>query len=262
MKQRWSLKEEQWFLGEAQGSNPFASPEAEAEARRAWEADNAAILAELPWSALQARAGGALDPGPADAGTAPGAGSPAGRAGAQQAPRPSALPRGWRLWTGAGAGLFGAVAALWILFAGPLPTAEPTWDGLKSGGPALLVYRLGSTGPELVSEGSKARAGDRLQLAFRPAGFTQGLVFSVDGRGVMTLHHAGAGEQSRPLGNSVPLQTLSNSYELDAAPAFERFYLVLARRPFRLNELTLNSANLPEAWAQDLTVLYLTLNKD
>jgi hypothetical protein len=56
------------------------------------------------------------------------------------------------------------------------------------------------------------------------------VIVSIDGRGVLTRHLPAHGGQAVPLDPGPA--TLPESYELDDAPAFERFYLVTADAPF------------------------------
>ncbi|HZH03160.1 MAG TPA: ActD-like protein [Myxococcaceae bacterium] len=106
--------------------------------------------------------------------------------------------------------------------------AEVTRD--KGLAPRLSVYRQGRDRPEPLPPGSPARARDVVQLSYRAAGRSYGVVLSVDGRGRVTAHHPGT-EASTPLEPSgeVPLP---GAYELDDAPGFERFFLVTSDAPF------------------------------
>ena len=62
------------------------------------------------------------------------------------------------------------------------------------------------------------------------------MIFSIDGGGVVTIHLPTDGRES---GSAAELETggevrLPFSYELDAAPRFERFFFVAADEPFSL----------------------------
>jgi len=96
----------------------------------------------------------------------------------------------------------------------------------------LVVYRHESGGDRPLTDGAPAAQGDLLQLAYREkhAGF--GLLLSIDGAGTVTLHWP-----DKPSTGAAPLETagetrLPSAYQLDDAPAFERFFLVTAPRPF------------------------------
>jgi hypothetical protein len=138
--------------------------------------------------------------------------------------------RTWGLW---GVGLAVAAAALFVS-----PTAVRTlWDGdtltVKGEGAELSVF-LDSPGGAvaLPATGAVAGAGDRLQVAFEAPGATDGVLFSVDGRGSVTLHdrfHVSVPAPGRTL--------LPASYVLDNAPGFEAFHLVTSTRQFDVDAL-------------------------
>ena len=69
-----------------------------------------------------------------------------------------------------------------------------------------------------------------LQLGYVSAGRRYGAVLSVDGRGSVTLHFPESPAGSPELkGGTV---SLPSAYELDDAPAFERFFFVTSDAPF------------------------------
>lgn len=138
-----------------------------------------------------------------------------------------------RTWSRWGMGLAVAAAALFLS-----PAAVRTlWDGdtltIKGERGELSVF-LDSPGGAvaLPAQGASARRGDRLQVAFQAPGATVGVLFSVDGRGSVTLHdrfHVAVPVSGRTL--------LPTSYVLDDAPGFEAFHLVTSARPFDVDAL-------------------------
>ena len=72
-----------------------------------------------------------------------------------------------------------------------------------------------------------ARAGDLLQIAYVPAGKTNGVIFSTDGSGTVTLHYPENQGASSFLKKEKKV-LLTSSYELDDAPDFERFFFITA----------------------------------
>ncbi len=105
---------------------------------------------------------------------------------------------------------------------------------LKGSRPHLLLYRQASDeteGAERLREGQEVAAGDVLQVSYIAAGATAGVILSIDGRGVTTLHYP-ATESASPSalqqGAAIPL---SSAYELDDAPTFERFFFVTSEGP-------------------------------
>jgi hypothetical protein len=142
------------------------------------------------------------------------------------------------VWLLAPAGLAAA-----FLLARPQPLGLPavgdtTGDEVtRPKGPARLwVYRKAGEQVQRLTDGALVRPHDMLQLAYSPGARSFGAVLSVDGRGVVTLHLP---EQAGPAprlkgGGAVPLP---RSYELDAAPGFERFVFATADRPFAVSDV-------------------------
>jgi hypothetical protein len=64
-----------------------------------------------------------------------------------------------------------------------------------------------------------------------------GAVVSIDGDGVITLHFPYTPKASTALVASAEPVPLAHSYELDAAPGFERFILVTAAEPIDVTAL-------------------------
>jgi hypothetical protein len=117
--------------------------------------------------------------------------------------------------------------------AGPAPSAGPVGsdDRIKGLAPSLVLFRKTGSGSEALAEGAVARAGDVVRVGYRAAGRSHGVVLSVDGRGVVTVHLPARGHEAAPL-RSGETVLLDRAYELDDAPRFERFYLVTSDRAF------------------------------
>ena len=116
---------------------------------------------------------------------------------------------------------------------------------LKGSRPHLVLYRQTSDegeGAERLHAGQEVAAGDVLQVSYIAAGATAGVILSIDGRGVTTLHYP-ATESAPPStleqGAAIPL---SNAYELDDAPTFERFFFVTSQGPPLDIEVVLRAA--------------------
>jgi hypothetical protein len=100
------------------------------------------------------------------------------------------------------------------------------------GDAALLVYRNRGGQSELLRNGDHARAGDDVQLAYTRARPGYGVIVSLDGAGKVTLHlPENDGEAVRLVPDA--RTHLPRAYGLDAAPLFERFFLVTHQSPFR-----------------------------
>lgn len=124
-----------------------------------------------------------------------------------------------------------AFATLVLILLVPLVTNSNVEDRVKGLAPTLSVYRRTAEGSEKLADGALARAGDLLRVGYVSAGREHGVILSIDGRGVVTRHLPVQG------GTSVPLRKdgtvlLDAAYELDDAPAWERFYFVTADREF------------------------------
>jgi hypothetical protein len=139
-----------------------------------------------------------------------------------------------------------AVLALLALFAlreGAFPFlagAGSEATRLKGGPAHLTVFRKTEAGAEEVRDGSLVMQRDILQIGYTAGEARYGVIFSVDGRGVLTFHlprdyrgqPAGAPELEKQ-GQAV----LPYAYELDDAPGFERFFFVSARSPFPVRDV-------------------------
>jgi hypothetical protein len=102
---------------------------------------------------------------------------------------------------------------------------------------ALYVFRSAPDGSvEQLADGSRVSEGDHLQIAYTAAGKTHGMIFSVDGNGIVTLHYpdlpgdSGALEQ----GGSTALPF---AYVLDDAPRYEQFLFLAASTPIESEDI-------------------------
>ena len=114
----------------------------------------------------------------------------------------------------------------------PLQTTPPDEDGRVKGPPRLLAFRQVGQQIEQLKQNAVVRAGDVIQLRYKPAGQNYGVIASVDGAGVVTLHYP-LREDAPPQATAMaPVTTaLPNAYALDDAPGFERFFFVTASEP-------------------------------
>jgi hypothetical protein len=101
------------------------------------------------------------------------------------------------------------------------PVADPTK-------PHILIHRKIDSDTELLHSGDRAEEGDLLQLAYVPAGQSYGVIFSIDGKGLVTLHFPENQTDSTLL---LPKERvlLPSAYELDDAPEFERFFFITSQ---------------------------------
>lgn len=110
----------------------------------------------------------------------------------------------------------------------PLPAATPGGDEpvrIKGLGPHLLLHRKRDGHIEELRDGDVAQAGDLVQVSYMAAGNRNGVVLSLDGRGLVTLHHP-ARPDARATLVARGQHALDHAYELDDAHSYERFVLV------------------------------------
>jgi hypothetical protein len=93
----------------------------------------------------------------------------------------------------------------------------------------LQVFRLQQDTVRSVSPGGLACEGDLVQLVYDGRGAEHGVIWSVDARGVVSLHHPSGPRQSSALSRGPT--PLGFSWELDDAPGDERFFFVTAAEP-------------------------------
>jgi hypothetical protein len=122
------------------------------------------------------------------------------------------------------------------LIASRVRPPEPGETRIKGLEPHLLVHRQEGERAVLLAEQARARAHDRLQLSVVAAGARHGVVLSIDGNGVVTLHAPGSAAEPTALQQDGAV-ALPRSYELDAAPGFERFILVTADEPLDVTRI-------------------------
>jgi hypothetical protein len=99
--------------------------------------------------------------------------------------------------------------------------------GLK---PSFAIFRQRDPSDTPLREDAVVHAGDVLQLRYTAAGYRYGVLVSIDGRAQVTLHFPPSPAASTAL-NTQGEQLLDHAYELDDAPAFERFIFVVHNAP-------------------------------
>ena len=104
-----------------------------------------------------------------------------------------------------------------------LPPSEEDGVIVGKGDARLVIYRQVRGKPVSLLPETVLREHDQLQLGFHSGNrATHGVLFSVDGRGAVTLHSPDDGNTALRRGRTL----LPHAYELDDAPDFERFFLV------------------------------------
>jgi len=102
--------------------------------------------------------------------------------------------------------------------------------------PYILIHRKVDDTVELLENGDSARAGDLLQIAYTSVGANYGVILSLDGRGVVTLHYPESAGKDPTLSQD-NRTLLSSSYELDDAPSFERFFFITSKSEIDVQEV-------------------------
>ncbi len=135
-----------------------------------------------------------------------------------------------------------AVVTLWLRPSTNTLRVDPAALGggatrLK-GAEELSIHRQVAGGVEQIQPDAKVRAGDVLQLAYfaDAARRPYGVILSIDGRGGVTLHfpeRVGESEALAPGGETA----LPRAYQLDDAPAFERFFFITSPKPIDLSRV-------------------------
>jgi hypothetical protein len=141
------------------------------------------------------------------------------------------------LWGGAPLALVGAAAVV-LLVARPWTpggrAVDVSDDGrIKGDDLKVLVYRHGATGNEILTDGARATPGDLLQIAYSSKKGGYGVLLSIDGAGKVTLHlPENDNGEAAPLREGGATVRVPSAFQLDDAPAFERFFMVRAAAPF------------------------------
>lgn len=105
---------------------------------------------------------------------------------------------------------------------------------IKGMDPSISLYRNHDGTVEELVDGATAREADRIQISYNAAGKPFGAIFSIDGRGVVSLHFPGNRAGSLVLKRDGEV-ALDFSYQLDDAPRFERFFFVTSDRTFDID---------------------------
>jgi len=94
----------------------------------------------------------------------------------------------------------------------------------------LIIYRQLGNGVEILENQAKAKQGDLIQVAYTPGPMKYGVILSIDGRSNVTLHVPSSRTGSSLLETKGKI-LLENSYQLDAAPVYERFFFITSTSP-------------------------------
>ncbi len=113
---------------------------------------------------------------------------------------------------------------------------KPELIYVKGLSPHLVLYRRRGEQAATLSDGARVGRGDMLQVGYVAAKAKHGVIVSVDGARAVTLHYPDAESAPTSL-EAAGEQLLQHAYELDAAPAFERFYFVTSAAPIDVTQV-------------------------
>lgn len=106
---------------------------------------------------------------------------------------------------------------------------------IKGNTSKLYVYRKSASEVKMLKNGDIAKKADLIQLAYRTSIAAYGIIFSIDGRGSVTLQYPEHSSNTTKLKSNEKIY-LQNSYELDDAPGFERFFLILSKKEIDIDK--------------------------
>lgn len=105
--------------------------------------------------------------------------------------------------------------------------------GLK---PSLKVYKRNGEFAEILANRDAVSEKDLLQIEYIAGSFKYGVIFSIDGRGAVTMHFPTYSGVAAELDNNGAI-LLPYAYELDDAPDFERFFFITGGSSFNIDEV-------------------------
>jgi hypothetical protein len=147
-----------------------------------------------------------------------------------------------RRWLG-GLGLVMSAAAVLLVVRGtarqPASATTTTDDEATrvKGSARLIAFRQAGQQVEQLEPDAVVRAGDVIQLRYNAGGRGYGVIASVDGAGVVTLHYP-LREDAPPEATAMAPEptALPHAYALDDAPRFERFFFITSDDPLDVRQ--------------------------
>ncbi len=149
--------------------------------------------------------------------------------------------RRWTVFLGIGLPTAAALAFA-IIFAISVSPATPgsgtatEITRLKGAEPQMQIFRSAQGEPLRLDSGAVASAGDLLQITYNAAEARFGMICSLDGNGVVTLHFP-VSEVATPELSGGGTQQLQYAYRLDNAPGFENFYFITSDTEFSVQSV-------------------------
>jgi hypothetical protein len=122
-----------------------------------------------------------------------------------------------------------------------LPDDSQLAINLKGGKSKLFLFKKQNGKMLTLKNGDIVKQDDSLQIAYYSPGKPYGIIFSIDGKGQVTLHYPE--DASKPVSLKGKEKIFLNfAYKLDDAPDFEKFYFITSTKPFKIGSV-ITSAN-------------------
>ncbi len=120
-----------------------------------------------------------------------------------------------------------ALAACTLLFIKVSPFFDPIDNSviIKGNAENLFLYRKNGNQADILKNGDAAKKNDILQIAYQIPKDRYCIIFSIDGNSSVTLHYSSS-DKSAPEDSAPGKIFVPESYQLDDAPYFERFFMI------------------------------------
>ena len=130
------------------------------------------------------------------------------------------------------------VAACTLIFVKVTPLFD-TFDNsviIKGKTENLFLYRKNGNQADILKNGDAAKKDDIVQIAYQIPKERNCIIFSIDGNSGVTLHYSSS-EKSMPDSSKTGKIFVPESYQLDDAPYYERFFMITSDSEIRREEI-------------------------
>jgi len=131
-----------------------------------------------------------------------------------------------------------AIAACTLIFIKVMPIFETIDNSviIKGNTENLFLYRKNGNQADFLKNGDTAKKDDIVQIAYQIPKERNCIIFSIDGNSGVTLHYSSSGNSIQD--NSKTGKTfVPESYQLDDAPYYERFFMITSDAEIRRDEI-------------------------
>lgn len=126
--------------------------------------------------------------------------------------------------------------------------------------PKLNLYKLVDSKAVKLRNKETVKAGDVIQLSYNAGVSSYGIIFSIDGNGVLTQHFPESGMSAKLISGKECI--LDFSYELDNAPKYEKFFFITSKTEFDLSDLEITTKTAKvNSNSKDINVFMFELKK-